>query len=144
MTEAKLGLCPYRAAPTNAVSSDCLDDCDGHDYKCSNTQKCCWNRCNRICENAEELGNVSMEILPSIPVHLTVVSVEHEFKRKAQLSWEMFVLNERLDAIVDYAIEARVHIGHTFARHKLSDWFVFNADDGYRTELRITSENLLR
>lgn len=109
-------------------TSNCYDDCDGQDWRCSAAEKCCWNNCNRLCQPIENLERISIATLPSIPANVTVLSAEFEQRRTTHISWQMRAHNSRYNELIDYIIEARAHVGYTFAKHKLSHWFPLNID----------------
>lgn len=99
-------------------------------FRCSASFKCCWiNACNRSCIMPENLSHVSTFILPPIPTNVTVQSMEHEYRRKAKMSWLMRLPHNRCEEQIDYIVEARMHIGHYFARHKLGQWFVIPTEN---------------
>lgn len=60
---------------------------------------------------AENLNRVSMITLPSIPINVSVMSVEQESRRKAKIIWLMRIPDNHYDRI-EYILEARAHIGH--------------------------------
>lgn len=123
--EQKPGDCPS-AMNASLGQSVCFDDCNGHDYQCVGTQKCCPNGCHRICENALNLNAIDSAVLPALPMNVSVLSVESDMRRKARISWEMLPHDDGLESI-DFIIEARVHVGHTFSPHKLSHWYVMHS-----------------
>lgn len=77
----------------------------------------------------ENLNRVSTFILPPIPVNVSVVSVEHEARRTAKISWLMRLPHNRCDEQIDYIVEARMHVGHSFSKHKLGQWFVMSTEN---------------
>lgn len=122
MQVKKSGSCPVAASE----GGTCYDDCDGSDFRCGATQKCCESGCSRKCENATELQQVPLTTLPAIPSDIDVMSRESIARKRAQISWKM--PNRSADN-ADFVLEYRVHIGHTFSEHKLSPWFVIQAQD---------------
>lgn len=82
------------------------------------------NSCNRSCILAENLNRISTFTLPTIPVNVSVISVEHEVRRKAKIIWMMRIPHNYADGEhIEYIIEARAHIGNSFSKHKLGQWF---------------------
>lgn len=77
---------------------------------------------------AENLNRVSMITLPSIPINVSVMSVEQESHRKAKIIWLMRIPDNHYDRI-EYILEARAHIGHSFSKYKLAQWFVLQAEN---------------
>lgn len=151
-SKIKLGDCPRMVNSTDARrSNNCFDDClndfrwDWHNrshmyciseslkysYRCSSALKCCWiNSCNRSCVMAENLNRISTFALPSIPTNISVISIEHELRRKVKIMWFMRIpYNHSGDEHIEYVLEARAHIGNTFSKHKLGHWFVLQADN---------------
>lgn len=126
--ERKPGDCSS-AVNTSLGQSQCFDDCNGHDYQCVATQKCCPNGCHRICDNALNLNAIDGSVLPAVPVNVSVSSMESEMRRKVRVAWELLHLHEREIELgtVDFIVEARVHVGHTFSAHKLSHWYVVHS-----------------
>lgn len=99
-------------------------------FRCSASLKCCWtNTCNRSCIVPENLNRISTFILPPIPLNVSVVSVEHEARRTAKISWLMRLPHNRCDEQIDYIVEARMHVGHSFSKHKLGQWFVISTEN---------------
>lgn len=99
-------------------------------FRCSSALKCCWiNNCNRSCVMAENLNRVITLTLPPIPTSVSVVSVEHEARQKAKISWLMRIPHNRCDEHIDYIVEARAHIGNSFSKHKFGQWFVVNTEN---------------
>lgn len=66
-------------------------------------------------------------MLPPIPTNVSVVSMEQGQKRKAKVSW--LLPHHRSEEQIDYVVEARAHVGSSFSKHKLSQWFVINAEN---------------
>lgn len=98
--------------------------------RCSAAFKCCWmNSCNRSCVMAENLNRVSMITLPSIPINVSAISVEQESRRKAKIIWLMRIPDNHYYDRIEYILEARSHIGHSFSKYKLSEWFVLQAEN---------------
>lgn len=94
-------------------------------FRCSSALKCCWiNSCNRSCMMAENLNRISTSTLPPIPVNVSLVSSEHEARRTAKITWLMRIPHNHCNEQVDYIVEARSHVGSTFSKHKLGQWFV--------------------
>ncbi|XP_031618171.1 uncharacterized protein LOC116337626 isoform X2 [Contarinia nasturtii] len=123
----KFGDCPKYP---NNTRMNCFDDCDGQDYRCSAAQKCCWiNNCNRSCIMAENLNRVSTFTLLPIPTNISVISMEHEARRKAKITWLMRIAHSRREEQIDYVVEARAHIGYTFSKHKMGQWFAINTEN---------------
>lgn len=92
--------------------------------------KCCWiNNCNRSCIMAENLNRISTFTLPPIPTDVSVVSVEHDTRRKAKISWLMRTPHNRCEEQIDYIVEARAHVGHSFSKHKLGQWFAISTEN---------------
>lgn len=150
-SESKFGDCPTISNSSDTKNS-CFDDCDGQDYRwtadflqrncvwwfkwsfqhfrCSSALKCCWtNNCNRSCIMAENLNRISTFILPPIPTNVNVVSIEHDARRRAKISWLMRIPHNRCDEHIEYIIEARAHVGNSFSKHKLGQWFVINTEN---------------
>lgn len=121
--ERKPGDCPT-AVNTSLGQSPCFDDCNGRDYQCVGIQKCCPNGCHRICENALNLNAIDATVLPTIPMNVSALSWESEMRRRVRISWEMLHCHDNDLEAIDFIVEARVHVGHTFSPHKLSHWFV--------------------
>lgn len=140
LNEQKPGDCPS-AVNTSLGQAQCFDDCNGHDYRCVGTQKCCSNGCHRICVNPLNLDAVDVLALPAIPTNVTVVTVEPEMRRKARIAWDMQYHSGDGIELFDFIVEARVHIGHTFSPHKLSHWFTIRS---IGREIQQTSDNSLR
>lgn len=125
-TESKFGECSMEVNKTNRIQSKvCFDDCNGQDYRCSEASKCCWNNCNRSCDSNVYLDRIPLLTLPAIPINLTVFSIKRETHHRAEISWLMRSQHNRYDEQIDYVIEARAHVGCTFSKHKLSQWFLF-------------------
>lgn len=79
---------------------------------------------------ADNLNRISIYTLPSIPVNVSVISVEHEARRKAKIIWLMRTpQNHRVDDHTEYIIEARAHIGNSFSKYKLGQWFVLQTEN---------------
>lgn len=80
---------------------------------------------------AENLHRMSTFTLPSIPQNLSVMSVEHESRRKAKINWLMRIPHNHGDdeQHIEYIVEARAHIGNLFSKHKLGQWFVLHAEN---------------
>lgn len=78
---------------------------------------------------AENLNRISTFILPSIPINVSVASVEHEARRKAKITWLMRMPHNHHQNELEYIIEARAHIGNSFSKYKLSQWFVLQAEN---------------
>lgn len=116
----KSGSCPVAASE----GESCYDDCDGNDFRCGAIQKCCAFGCSRKCVNATELPQVPLTTLPAIPSDVDVMSLESTARKRAQISWKM---PNRNSDNVDFVLEYRVHVGHTFSEHKLSPWLVIHA-----------------
>lgn len=77
----------------------------------------------------ENLNRISIFTLPPIPINVSVVSVEHDTKRKAKISWLMRIPHNRCEDKIDYVIEARAHVGNSFSKHKLGQWFAINTEN---------------
>lgn len=98
--------------------------------RCSSALKCCWiNNCNRSCTMPENLNRISTFTLPPIPTDLSAVSMEHSVRRKAKLSWLMRIPHNRCNEQIDYIFEARAHVGYSFSKHKLGQWFAINTEN---------------
>lgn len=78
---------------------------------------------------AENLNRISTFILPPIPTNVSVVSIEHDARRRAKISWHMRIPHNHCDERIEYIVEARMHVGNTFSKHKLGQRFVINADN---------------
>lgn len=79
---------------------------------------------------AENLNRISTFALPSIPTNVSVISIEHEVRRKVKIMWFMRMPhNHSGDVHIEYVIEARAHIGNTFSKQKLGQWFVLPAEN---------------
>lgn len=126
--ERKPGDCPS-AVNTSLGLSQCFDDCNGRDYQCVDTQKCCPNGCHRICENALNLNAFDVSVLPTVPINVSVVTIESEQRRKGRISWEMQQHQDVGMELIDFIIEGRVHIGHTYSVHKLSHWYAMQSTE---------------
>lgn len=124
MEEKKLGECLQNDRIRSINDTLCYNDCDGQDFRCAATQKCCWSGCNQTCQKAENLANWSSLAIPPIPENVTVFSNEKEVRRQAHICWEMSSLQNN----TEFIIEGRVHVGNTFSIHKLSNWYVVNTD----------------
>lgn len=77
----------------------------------------------------ENLNRISTFTLPPIPFNVSVVSMEHDTKRKAKISWFMRIPHNRCEDKIDYVIEARAHVGYSFSKHKLGQWFAINTEN---------------
>lgn len=140
-TENKFGECSSNGRKSTLTPYDvCFDDCDGQDYRCSAAEKCCWHNCNRSCEAIQNLDRIPLITLPAIPINITVTSIEHDTYRTAEISWQMRSHHNRYDEQIDYVIEARAHVGNTFSKHKLSQWYVINGDR-FRSERKYSQLN---
>lgn len=78
---------------------------------------------------ASNLNRIPTFTLPPIPTNISVVSIEHDARRRAKISWLMRIPHNRCDEHIEYIVEARNHIGNTFLKHKLGQWFVINTDN---------------
>lgn len=126
--ERKPGDCPTMLN-ASLGQSQCFDDCNGIDYQCVGTQKCCPNGCHRICENPLNLNAIDVSVLPAVPFNVSVFSMESEMRRKIRITWQIMQRHNQDDDIdaIDFIIEARVHVGQTFSPHKLSHWYVMHS-----------------
>lgn len=78
----------------------------------------------------ENLNHISTFTLPSIPANVSVISIEHEVRLKAKILWFMQIPHNRDDSEhIEYVIEARAHIGNSYFKHKLGQWFVLHAEN---------------
>lgn len=78
---------------------------------------------------AENLNRISTFTLLPIPTNLSVSSMEHEAKRKAKITWLMRIPHNRCEEQIDYVVEARAHIGCTFSKHKMGQWYAINTEN---------------
>lgn len=79
---------------------------------------------------AENLNRVSSFTLPTIPFNVSVISLEHDVRRNAKIIWLMRMPhNHSDDEHIEYIIEARAHIGNSFSRPKLGQWFILQAEN---------------
>lgn len=76
----------------------------------------------------ENVYRISTFILPPIPTNVSVFSIENEQKRKAKITWLMRIPHSRSQEQIDYVVEARAHIGFSFSKHKLGQWFVISTE----------------
>lgn len=73
-----------------------------------------------------------MILLPPIPNDVRVNSLEHEVRRRAKITWLMRMPRGNRndwDDHIEYIVEARAHIGHSFSKHKLGQWFVMHTEN---------------
>lgn len=97
--------------------------------RCSAAMKCCWfNNCNRSCILPDNVNRISIFTLPPIPTNVNVISMEHEVRRKAKISWLMRTSHNNCGEQIDYVVEARAHVGYSFSKHKLGQWFVISTE----------------
>lgn len=117
--ERKPGQCG-QTAEFQWNASRCYNDCDDSDYRCSGTRKCCVRACSHKCLDAAKLDDIPLSSLPSVPADVNTTSLEFRVRREAQISWKMPW--ESADS-VEFIVESRLHVGHTFSEHKLGEWF---------------------
>lgn len=148
-TESKFGECSTEVNKMNLIQPTvCFDDCNKQDYRCSAASKCCYrNNCIHSCESNIYLDRIPLLTLPATPINVTVFGVERETHRAAEISWLMRSQHNRYDEQIDYVIEARAHVGCTFSKHKLSQWFIFKGNqvaiDGKHSQNHFKWEQLI-
>lgn len=78
---------------------------------------------------AENLNRISAFTLPPIPTNVNVVSIELDARRRAKISWHMRIPHNHCDEHIEYIVEARMHVGNSFSKYKLGQWFVIKAEN---------------
>lgn len=123
----KLGSCSNFSR--QILDGMCIDTCDGLDYRCPGQYKCCSHTCGRTCQDPKDLFELSDTILPPIPKHITLTSLDdhRNGRRTAEISWKMDWRSKPISRSV-YVVEAKAHTGHVYFEHKLSNWFNINID----------------
>lgn len=117
-----MGQCPAESDPiVNSVHATCVDMCQGHDFMCPGTQKCCGHHCGGTCQPASGLEDVGEDVLPKVPHDVRTNSTIIDSKT-AELSWNMSCgALARFD--FEFVVEARSHPGYKFTEHRLGQWF---------------------
>ncbi|XP_055376228.1 anosmin-1 isoform X2 [Condylostylus longicornis] len=99
----------------------CLETCQGHDYKCPGTQKCCHQiDCGMICQEPNDLHYDNS--IPPIPRNLVPRNLKKK-GRTCELFWDVPLIHAKNHTgHFLYIVECRWHFGTQFSPRKLREW----------------------
>lgn len=100
-----------------------MDTCEGRDFNCPGTQKCCRHQCGQTCRHTVGLDALDDRELPAVPDGVRATPVElYRNSVEAEVSWSM-AFGPTADYECMFVLEARTHPGYKFSDHKLGQWF---------------------